>query len=90
MATQVNNKTAPSLNPYAAPPAVCPTCGSILQPQVDKQGNGMVSSVYYVCQNQEAPCNYRLDSSMQHINGTIKCLKPADKQAAAEKLAVNV
>ena len=54
----------PSLNPYLAPQAMCPTCRALLEPMPGKNRDGS-PSVLYSCET----CGYTLAANAQHILG---------------------
>lgn len=69
----------PSLNPLAAPNALCPTCGNIIVPEPVRVGTGRVTEVIYSCVNPVKNCSWQTKATLHHISGEgPNALKPEE------------
>jgi|SRR5579872_150433 len=76
-----SNKVVPELNPYDAPLEICPTCRSVMWPEVGHNDQLGTDVITYRCQNPQTACNYRHERSLMHAMGTCFALKPEEKLA---------
>lgn len=82
----------PALNPVFAPVVVCPTCKSLINPEVQAASRKGMVEVRYVCVNEKTDCRWVLTLSQQHVMGDMVQLKDEEleKRRAVAKAAADL
>ena len=55
----------PAFNPFVAPDAYCSQCCSLMEKEIQRGPMGRPSGILYRCQNEEARCDYQIESDVR-------------------------